>query len=80
VSYLESLFGAGTREALKTVEAEMEKRKKGQPSELMDILIAYKHADMFRIAETPQQLMQIERRPKAAVAGKGKSLPIVSQP
>jgi complex iron-sulfur molybdoenzyme family reductase subunit beta len=68
VDYLESLFGSGTRAALKTVEAEMAKRKQGQPSELMDILIAYKHADMFRIADTPKQLLQIERRPKAAVA------------
>jgi len=68
VDYLESLFGSGTRAALKTVEAEMAKRKQGQPSELMDILIAYKHADMFRIADTPKQLLQIERRPKAALA------------
>lgn len=29
----------------------MEKRKRGEESELMDILIAYNHADMFRLDE-----------------------------
>ncbi len=49
-AYLESLFGPGVKAALETLKAEMEKRKKGQPSELMDLLIAYKHSDMFRLA------------------------------
>ena len=40
-SYLESLFGAGAGAALHTLEAEMAKRKRGQPSELMDTLIAH---------------------------------------
>jgi DMSO reductase family type II enzyme iron-sulfur subunit len=49
VEYLESLFGPRTKEALATLEGEMERRKKGEKSELMDILIAYSHKDMFRL-------------------------------
>jgi hypothetical protein len=36
---------------LKRMNAEVEKRKQGQPSELLDLLIAYKHADMFRLGK-----------------------------
>ncbi len=50
-AYLESLFGPSVDGVLKTLEAEMEKRKKGQPSELLDLLIAYKHSDMFRLGK-----------------------------
>jgi DMSO reductase family type II enzyme iron-sulfur subunit len=53
LAYLESLFGEETKQALATLEAEMKKRKAGEKSELMDLLIAYKHSDMFRI-EAPQ--------------------------
>lgn len=49
LSYLESLFGKGVKPALKTLEAEMAKRKAGQASELMDVLIAYKHSEMFQL-------------------------------
>lgn len=45
--YLEWLFGAGVHDALGVLKAEMEKRRNGEPSELMDILIAFKHEDMF---------------------------------
>jgi len=45
--YLEWLFGPGVHDALNILKAEMEKRRNGEPSELMDILIAYKHGDMF---------------------------------
>jgi len=41
LSYLESLFGAGVGPALRTLEAEMARRRRGEPSELMDTLIAY---------------------------------------
>jgi len=41
LSYLESLFGKGVGPALCTLEEEMAKRKRRQPSELMDTLIAY---------------------------------------
>ena len=32
-----------------TQHAELDKRKAGQPSELLDTLIAYKHSEMFRL-------------------------------
>ncbi|WP_201332977.1 4Fe-4S dicluster domain-containing protein [Nitratiruptor sp. YY09-18] len=46
---LEKLFGPAVHEAIKTIKAEREKRKKTGKSELMDILIAYQHQDMFRL-------------------------------
>lgn len=49
MSYLESLFGPSVHDALKTLHAETDARKSGKPSELLDLLIAYKHSDMFRI-------------------------------
>ena len=36
-------------EAAKTLKAEMKKRKETGESELMDLLIAYKHEEMFRL-------------------------------
>ncbi|MEW5847445.1 MAG: 4Fe-4S dicluster domain-containing protein [Myxococcota bacterium] len=69
ISYLESLFGSGVRPALATLEKEMKKRKEGKRSELMDVLIAYKHSEMFRIG-APQEngLVQIGRRGVKAVS------------
>ena len=58
ISYLEELFGPETRSALKTLQAEMDKRKKTGKSELMDLLIAYKHEEMFRI-EKPRPAPQV---------------------
>jgi DMSO reductase family type II enzyme iron-sulfur subunit len=49
MSYLESLFGPAVHDALATVEAERAKKKAGQPSELMDILIAYDWNQNFHI-------------------------------
>jgi DMSO reductase family type II enzyme iron-sulfur subunit len=51
LAYLESLFGARVRKALATLRAELERRKAGKGSELLDLLIAYRHADMFRLGE-----------------------------
>lgn len=51
LAYLESLFGPPVHDVLKRMNAEVEKRKKGQPSELLDLLIAYKHQDMFRLGK-----------------------------
>ena len=79
VSYLESLFGPSTKKALATLQSEMDKKKAGKPSELMDMLIAYKHSEMFRIGAASSGtapsgsapsglstgLLQIERKPKA---------------
>lgn len=51
LAYLESLFGPRVKEVLGTLEGEVARRKKGEPSELLDLLIAYKHADMFRLGK-----------------------------
>jgi complex iron-sulfur molybdoenzyme family reductase subunit beta len=47
--YLESLFGPAVHQALATLHEHTDARRAGKPSELLDLLIAYKHADMFRI-------------------------------
>jgi DMSO reductase family type II enzyme iron-sulfur subunit len=47
LSYLESLFGADVGAALQTLEAEMAKRKRGQPSEVIDTLIAYQWTELL---------------------------------
>jgi len=46
---LEGLFGPRVHEALATVEAERARRKRGEPSELMDILIAYDWNENFHL-------------------------------
>jgi hypothetical protein len=51
------------RKVLATLEAEMQKRKLGKKSELLDTLIAYRHADMFRLGEpTDPGLVKLGRR------------------
>ena len=45
--YLVSLFGPTVLDALVVLKEEMAKRKKGEASELMDILIAYDWKEMF---------------------------------
>jgi DMSO reductase family type II enzyme iron-sulfur subunit len=49
LAYLEKLFGPAVHNALATVDAERAKKKAGQPSELMDILIAYDWNQNFHI-------------------------------
>jgi complex iron-sulfur molybdoenzyme family reductase subunit beta len=49
LEYLESLFGKNVKVALATLKIEMQKRREGKSSELMDLLIAYKHSEMFRL-------------------------------
>jgi len=49
LSYLESLFGAAVGPALTTLEGERAKRKRGEPSELMDLLIAYDWNESFAL-------------------------------
>ena len=46
---LEGLFGPKVREALATVEVERAKRKRGEASELMDLLIAYDWNENFQL-------------------------------
>jgi nitrate reductase beta subunit len=47
LSYLESLFGPQVGPALSTLEEEMGKRRRGQPSDLMTTLIAYKWHELL---------------------------------
>jgi nitrate reductase beta subunit len=69
VEFLESLFGPSVRKVLATLEAEMQKRKLGKKSELLDTLIAYRHADMFRLGEpTDPGLVKLGRRGAKALA------------
>jgi len=68
IAYLESLFGPGVRKALATLETEMTRRRAGKPSELLDLLIAYKHADMFRLGvPSSPGLVQLGRRGQKAL-------------
>ncbi len=46
---LEKLFGKEVHQAVATIKAEMKKRKESGESELLDLLIGYKHSDMFRL-------------------------------
>ncbi len=48
MEYLRSLFGPEVDGALETLKGEMEKARRGERSELTDILIAYHWQDMFR--------------------------------
>ncbi len=47
--FLIRLFGPRVPEVLALLEAEREKKRRGEASELMDILIAYRHAEMFKL-------------------------------
>jgi complex iron-sulfur molybdoenzyme family reductase subunit beta len=49
MEFLKKLFGSEVENTLKLLKEEMDKKAKGEKSELMDILIAYKHSDMFKI-------------------------------
>ena len=49
IEMLEGLFGPTVRDALATVAAERDKRKRGEPSELMDLLIAYDWNESFKL-------------------------------
>jgi len=57
LTYLENLFGPDVNRALAVVEAEREKRKRGEPSELMDILIAYDWNDNFKLDATAREVI-----------------------
>ncbi|MDP2950645.1 MAG: respiratory nitrate reductase subunit beta, partial [Chloroflexota bacterium] len=48
IEYLRYLFGPEVDAALATLKAEMAKKRQGEESELMDILIARKWGDMFK--------------------------------
>ena len=56
--YLVSLFGEKALTALEVLKAERAKAKKGEKSELMDLLIAYRWSDMFGGFDTNPQTLQ----------------------
>jgi nitrate reductase beta subunit len=47
MEYLERLFGKGVKNALDTLTDEREKKRQGNASKLMDLLIAPTSADLF---------------------------------
>ncbi|MBT4521874.1 MAG: respiratory nitrate reductase subunit beta [Halieaceae bacterium] len=57
LAYLESLFGPDVKRALSTLETERNKRKRGEASELMDILIAYNWNDNFKLDATAREVI-----------------------
>jgi DMSO reductase family type II enzyme iron-sulfur subunit len=57
IEYLQSLFGEQVNAALATIESERNKKKNGDASELMDLLIAYKWQDSFKLEEDVQEEM-----------------------
>ncbi len=48
--YLQQLFGPQVDAALATLQQEIDKKARGESSPLMDMLIAYRHGDMFRLS------------------------------
>ncbi|GAA3700693.1 hypothetical protein GCM10022421_03840 [Oceanisphaera sediminis] len=50
LDYLESLFGPRVGEVLDTLKTERQAKAEGRESALMDLLIGYKHADMFKLS------------------------------
>lgn len=65
IEYLELLFGKEVHTALETLRKEQEKRARGEESELMDILIAYSHRDMFRLDNNYYQ-QQVDKKLKGS--------------
>jgi DMSO reductase family type II enzyme iron-sulfur subunit len=55
-SYLQSLFGDDVVAALATLRAHREKRKRGEPSELMDLLIAYDWKESFALTPSGREV------------------------
>jgi DMSO reductase family type II enzyme iron-sulfur subunit len=56
-AYLEHLFGSRVHEALATLERERARRRAGEPSELMDLLIAYDWNRNFALAPNQREVV-----------------------
>ena len=56
-AYLESLFGAAVHPALETLRAERAKRRRGEPSELMHLLIAFEWHQNFRLEPRQREVL-----------------------
>jgi complex iron-sulfur molybdoenzyme family reductase subunit beta len=69
IEELEKLFGPAVHDSIATLKAEMKKRKETGVSELLDLLIAYQHSDMFRLDNNYYQQVAKEnkRNPLAPV-------------
>ena len=57
LAYLESLFGPAVQPALDVLLAERAKTKRGETSELMDLLIAYNWQDNFKLAPQHREVL-----------------------
>ena len=57
LAYLESLFGTAVHPALATLLAERARRRRGEPSELMDLLIACDWQQNFRLAPRQREVL-----------------------
>jgi nitrate reductase beta subunit len=57
LSYLESLFGPVVGEALQVLRTERERAKRGERSELMDLLIAYNWHDNFKLGPNQREVI-----------------------
>jgi complex iron-sulfur molybdoenzyme family reductase subunit beta len=70
---LQELFGPGVKKALATLEAEMKKKKAGAGSALMDMLIAFKQEELFRLGPPADGgLVGLGRRGIRSVDGGGR--------
>ncbi|HSP96531.1 MAG TPA: 4Fe-4S dicluster domain-containing protein [Candidatus Dormibacteraeota bacterium] len=56
-AYLESLFGSDVHQALATLRREREKRRRGEPSELIDLLVAYDWNRSFQLAPGTREVL-----------------------
>jgi complex iron-sulfur molybdoenzyme family reductase subunit beta len=71
------LLGPRVPEVLAVLEAEREKKRRGEASELMDLLIAYRHEEMFKL-DAAYYRKQPAAKPQAGSAGTRRVIPIVA--
>lgn len=57
MSYLESIFGKNVQSALNVLIRERDRKKQGEKSELMDLLIAYNWNDNFKIEQKSREVL-----------------------
>jgi len=61
VEELEKLFGPEVHRVIKTIKSEIETRKETGKSEILDLLIAYQHSEMFRLDNDYYQAIKKEQ-------------------
>lgn len=73
-AFLESLFGPAVHEALNTLNRELAKRRAGEPSELMDLLISRRWLDLFGPFDRhPRDAEPVRERTAAGRAGRARA-------